>query len=133
MDPFFILACVMISRNLLLFLLFVAGSMLPVQLEAVGGKEVKQVQREDNREIDGLSLAAYISVVAGIASLFILPGASLLLMPVGLILGLVAIFGRRNRYERRRGRGLALAAIVLGGAYALAMVLSLAVFVFFGF
>ena len=79
--------------------------------------------------MDGLSLAAHIAVSAGIASFFLLPTAGLILLPAGFIMGVIAWAGGRKRYERKRGRGLALAAMVLGGAVVVAVLAALTVFI----
>ena|SRR5688572_22037455 len=92
------------------------------------GKEL-----EEEKKLDELSVFAYISAVAGIASFFFIPAASLLFLPAGLVMGMIAIAGGRKRYEKRRGRGLALAAIALGGVFVLAVFASLVVSVLFGF
>ena len=91
----------------------------------------KELQEE--KKLDELSVIAYISAVAGIASFFFLPAASLLFLPAGLVMGMIAIVGGKKRYEKRRGRGLALAAIALGGIFVLALFASLVVAVLFGF
>lgn len=96
-------------------------------------KAYRQINQEDYRpgkkemEMDGLSLAAHISATAGLASFFLLPPLSLLLLPAGFIMGMIAWRSKR-RYEHRRGRGLALAAIAVGGAFTLAVTISLAAF-----
>lgn len=87
----------------------------------------------ESKRMDELSLIAYISTVAGIGSLFLIPVASLILMPAGFLMGMIAIFGNEKRYEKRRGRGLALAAVAVGGAYTLVVFGSLLAFTLFGF
>jgi hypothetical protein len=47
--------------------------------------------------------------------------------------GLFALFGGRNRFEKRKGRGLALAAVLLGGAFSLAIVVGFLVLLAVGF
>lgn len=96
------------------------------------GKEKKEFkdEQQDIRKMDELSLWAYISTVTGIASLFVIPAASLLLFPAGLVMGIIALVGRRRRLEDRRGKGLAIAAVVLGGAYTALFVISFAIFLF---
>ena len=87
----------------------------------------------ESKRIDELSLVAYISTVAGIASFFLAPVASLILMPAGFLMGMITLFGNEKRYEKRRGRGLALAAVAVGGAYTLVVFGSLLAFAIFGF
>jgi hypothetical protein len=90
---------------------------VPVTLQAVNTSPVEKAEQQD-LPLDGLSVAAFASVMLGIASLFIVPALSILLFPAGLVMGAFAAFGKnKNRYEKRRGRGLALAAIIVGGAY----------------
>ena len=82
--------------------------------------------------MDSLSLIAYIFAVAGVASLFILAPVSIFLMPIAFITGMVA-FLNKKRYVNKRGRGLALAAVALGGAFSLIILTSLLAFALFGF
>lgn len=78
--------------------------------------------------MDGLSLAAHIAMSAGIASFFLLPELGLLFIPAGFVMGLIALVGGRKRYEHKRGRGLALAAMAVGGAFTLAIFASFTLF-----
>jgi hypothetical protein len=77
----------------------------------------KAKQAEVRHPIDELSLIAYLSAVAGIGALFVVPVATLFLLPAALVMGIVALTGGRKRYERKRGRTLALIAVILGGAF----------------
>jgi cobalamin biosynthesis protein CobD/CbiB len=90
-------------------------------------KEIKEEQR-DTRKMDGLSLWAYITAFSALASLFVVPTLSLLLFPAGLVMGIIALVQGKRRLEDRRGRGLAIAAVVLGGAFAALFVISFAIF-----
>ncbi len=90
-------------------------------------KDLKDEQ-QDARKMDELSLWSYIAAVTGIASFFVLPAASLLLFPAGLVMGIIALVRGRRSIEDRRGKGLAIAAVVLGGAYTALFVISFAIF-----
>ncbi len=90
-------------------------------------------ERKEEKKMDVLSLVAYISTMAGVASFFFVPVASLILLPAGLIMGMIGFLGGRKRYESRRGRGLALASLVLGGAFTLMLFASFIAFGLFGF
>lgn len=106
----------------------------PLNVHAVSRQSVKTEQkRDDERRMDSLSMIAYGSVVAGLASLFLVPVLGLLLIPGGLVMGLLALFGGKNRYEKRKGRGLAFAAVILGGAFTVVVVGSLLILLAFGF
>ncbi len=75
---------------------------------------------DPDKKMDALSLTAYVTAVTGVASIFLIPALSLLLMPAGLIMGIIGIArGRRKWYKNKRGYGLALAAVVLGGGVTL--------------
>ncbi len=136
--------------------MFVLGSMVPsshlcaanlngqpVNLEDVrrgktemsqSGKEKEQDPKKEKaqKKMDGLSLAAHISITAGIASLFILPPLGLLLIPAGIIMGLIAWGGGKKRYENRRGRGLAMEGVILTGALAFLLAISFVAAAFSG-
>jgi len=83
--------------------------------------------------MDPLAASAYAATVAGLAGLFLTPVITLILMPAGFIMGLIALMGRRDRFKKRRGRGLAIAAVALGGAFSLLIVGSLIILGLFGF
>lgn len=75
---------------------------------------------DPEKKMDALSLTAYVSAVTGVASIFLLPALSLALLPAGLVMGIIALArGRRKGYKNKKGWGLALAAVVLGGAFTL--------------
>ena len=75
---------------------------------------------EAEKKMDALSLTAYLSAVTGVASLFLVPALSLALLPAGLVMGIIGLArGRRKGYKNKKGWGLALAAVVLGGAFTL--------------
>ncbi len=75
---------------------------------------------EPEKKMDALSLTAYISAVTGVASLFLVPALSLALMPAAFVMGIIGIArGKRKGYKNKKGWGLALVAVVLGGAYVL--------------
>ena len=83
--------------------------------------------------MDSLSLVAYAFMMAGLASFFFLPPAGLFLLPAAFVMGLVAFLGGKKRYANRRGKGLALAALAVGGGFSLVILISLAAFALFGF
>lgn len=75
---------------------------------------------ETVKTMDALSLTAYIVAVTGVASLFLGPALSLILLPAALVMGIIGISrGKRKGYKHKKGWGLALAAVVLGGAFTL--------------
>ena len=108
---------------------------MPVSVYSVHSNIVKDQKKEvtENKKLDVLSLVAYIITVAGVSSFFFAPAASLVLFPVAFILGAIAFMGGKKRYENRRGRGLALAAFALGGAFTVVIFGSLLAFALFGF
>ena len=101
------------------------------QLEIKAEKPKKKNQAE-TKKLDGLSVTAYAMAMAGLASFFFVPVAGLFLLPIAFITGMVAFFGKK-RYVNRRGKGLALAAIILGGGFSLLLLISLAAFALSGF
>lgn len=88
--------------------------------------------QEKTKKLDPLSLTAYLFTMAGLVSFFFVPVASLIILPIAFITGMVAFFNRK-RFEKRRGRGLALAAFVIGGGFSLLILISLAAFALSGF
>jgi len=96
-----------------------------------GKRELRQSAVTDDQteeiKMDGLSLAAYVTSITGIASLFLLPTLGLLFLPAGFIMGIIA-WRSKKRYERRKGKGLALAAVAIGGAFTLAAMVTLIAF-----
>jgi hypothetical protein len=124
-----------IQRIILILIIGFTTSLSPVGVYAVNSEKSTSPSqsRKEEKRMDELSLIAYFSTIAGIASLFIIPVASLVLMPAGFLLGMIAFLGGRKRFENRRGRGLALAAVALGGAYTLVIFGSLLAFALFGF
>lgn len=99
-------------------------------------KHVKtEIKKADNEEkkMDGLSLVAYISAMTGIASFFLVPVAGIFLLPAAFTMGLIALI-RGKKYGRKKGRGLALTATILGGAFVVLIgVELLLVLLFWGF
>ncbi len=94
-------------------------------------KEKKELA--DEKKMDALSLAAYVSAMAGIASFFVVPAASIALLPAAFIMGLIALLSGKKRYLTKRGRGLALTATILGGTFTLFVFASFIAFSLFGF
>ena|SRR5688500_16685466 len=121
-----------ISRLVFIILLSFAIT-APVSVSAVNQQSIPKKEAVEQKKMDTLSLIAYVSTIVGIASLFLVPAASLFLMPVGFIMGMIAFFGGKKRYEKRRGKGLALAALAIGGAFTLVIMGSLLAFALFGF
>jgi hypothetical protein len=122
---------------LCLFLMMMVGS----QVLAVhgNGKTKEKTERTDKKEknpeqlpMDQLSLWAYILSFAGMGALFFstawtgLP--ALALLTAGFIMGLIGVLSGRNRYKLRRGKGLAIAAMVIGGILPGLTVIALLVF-----
>lgn len=112
------------SRLIIFFLFCFIGSVAPLSyVNAVNShkdkeekvEKEKKAAVEEPKKMDGLSLAAHIAITTGIASLFILPPLSLLFFTLGFALGMTAWAQRRRRYINKRGRGLALTAVILGG------------------
>ena len=124
-----------IQRTIWILIFGITTSLSPVGVYAVNSHNTTTPpqSRKEEKRMDELSLIAYVSTVVGIASLFIVPVASLVLMPAGFLMGMIAFMGGRKRFEKRRGRGLALAAVALGGAYTLVVFGSLLAFALFGF
>ena len=93
-------------------------------------KEITTEEKQDQKDkkMDGLSLVAHIAVCTGIACFFLLPQLGLLFVPAGFIMGVIAWAGGKRRYKDRRGRGLALAAMALGGVFTMAFFASIAIF-----
>lgn len=90
--------------------------------------QVDTLSGEPEKKMDALSLTAYISAVTGVASLFLVPALSLALLPAGLVMGIIALArGRRKGYKNKKGWGLALAAVVLGGGLVLLFMTALVV------
>jgi hypothetical protein len=85
-------------------------------------------QKKKEKKMDTLSLVAHISIMAGIASFFFLPQLSLLLIPAAFIMGLLAVTGRKDRLKSKRGRGLAIAALAVGGFFTLVVFASFAIY-----
>ena len=113
-----------VNRLILFILLSFIGSLAPLSdVNAVNTHrdqrervEKKKPDKEENpKKMDGLSLAAHIAITIGIASLFIVPPLSLLFFTLGFAMGMTAWSQRRRRYINRRGQGLALTAVILGG------------------
>jgi len=92
-------------------------------------KKIDKKKERKEKKMDGLSLAAHIAVSTGIASFFLLPVLGLILLPAGFLMGIIAWAGGKKKYEHKRGRGLALAAMAIGGAFTLAVLASFALFV----
>ena len=92
-----------------------------------GKKEKTEAKKEvdQGRKMDGLSLAAHIAITAGIASLFLVPELAIFLIPAGIVMGFIAWLGRKKRYENRQGSGLALEAVLIGGALAFLILISM--------
>ena len=114
------------NRLIIFFLLCFIGFLTPLSYvnavnthkerqEKFDKEKEKKSPEEDPRKMDGLSLAAHIAITTGIASLFILPPLSLLFFTLGFALGMTAWSQRRRRYINKRGQGLALTAVILGG------------------
>ena len=124
-----------IFRLPLFFVLILIGSLLPVRAYSVHNNIVQEEKKEvkDNKKMDVLSLVAHIVTVAGVASFFVVPPASLVILPVAFILGAIAFLGGKKRYENRRGKGLALTALAIGGAFTVVIFGSLLAFAIFGF
>ncbi|HUR31406.1 MAG TPA: hypothetical protein VMZ69_08225 [Saprospiraceae bacterium] len=121
-----------------IFLLVVIGFMMPLQVRAVNSEcaketKIKDKEAKEEKKMDELSLIAYVMTVAGVASFFLVPVASLFLFPVAFVLGAVAFLSGKKRYKNRRGRGLALAAMALGGIFTLFLLGSFLAFALFGF
>jgi len=121
------------NRLILCFLFIFIGFLTPLsyvnavntqQDEQEKVEKEKKAPEEDTRKMDGLSLAAHIGITAGLASLFILPPLSLLFFTLGFAFGLTAWSQRRRRYATRRGKGLALTAVILGGVFVTIIALS---------
>ena len=91
----------------------------------------KKIEKQE-KKMDSLSLIAYIFAMGGLVSLFFVAPVSLFMMPIAFVSGLVAFLGKK-RYNKKRGRGLALAAVAIGGAFTLVILFSLLAFALFGF
>lgn len=97
-----------------------------IDLRQYDKKEIS-VTKPERKKMDGLSLISYVSTTVGLASLFILPVLGGILIPLGTILGLFA-WTSKKRYIHRRGRGLAIASVAVGGAFAFLIVVSFIAF-----
>ena len=105
-----------------------------VQTESKTEKPKKPEKKDQakTKKMDSLSLTAYVLTMLGLASFFFIPVAGLFLLPIAFISGMLAFFNRK-RYINKRGRGLALAAFVIGGGFSLLLLISLAAFALSGF
>jgi hypothetical protein len=115
---FALLKSVITPMNRYACLLMICGCMLAGNLSAVDsrvthGKETFQAEEEE--KMDTLSLVSYIASVGGLVALFLLPQVAAILMLGGFIGGLVAVASAKRRFRNRKGRGLAIAAMVVGG------------------
>ena len=124
------------NRFLLILIFSTIGLISPLSVvNAVNTQKGRQEKVEIKKDVkkgkkmDALSLVAHIAVSTGLASFFFLPMVGLILLPAGFIMGLIAWAGGKRRYERKRGRGLALAAMILGGAFVLGILASLTFFI----
>ena len=90
-------------------------------------------EQTEEKKMDALSLIAFVGAAVGIASLFFISPLSILLLPGAFVTGMIALLRGRERYITRRGRGLALAALILGGAFTLYLFASFVAFGLFGF
>lgn len=120
-SPIFLIVC----------LSFLINPFKAAGVETIPGKQTEQ--SVEGRKMDKLSLAAYITTVAGIASFFFAPVAGLVLLPAGFIMGFITFLGGKKRFATKRGRGLAIAAVVLGGAFSIFVFASFIAFALFGF
>ena len=91
-----------------------SGELAAINSKAEGRQKIYQAE-EGEKKMDTLSLVSYIASVGGLAALFLLPQAAALLMLGGFIGGLVALASAKRRFRNRRGRGLAIAAVAVGG------------------
>jgi len=127
------------NRYIFYFLLITIGLMAPLsysnavntQNEGREKMERSKVDKPENQKMDVLSLIAHISMTLGIASLFFVPELSLILIPAAFIIGLIA--WRKRKHEQKRGKGLALAAFILGGVFTAMVALSFVVYALEGF
>lgn len=122
------------NRYLFYFLIIMIGLMAPLSyLKAVntqkGGHERTEKMRVDkpeNQKLDVLSLIAHIAMTLGIASLFVVPELSLVFIPAAFIMGLIA--WKNRRYDHKRGKGLALSALILGGVFTTMVAISFLIY-----
>jgi hypothetical protein len=91
-----------------------AGDLAAVDSRVDCGTETFLAAEKD-KKMDTLSLVSYIASVGGLVALFLLPQVAAILMLGGFIGGLVAVASAKRRFRNRKGRGLAIAAIVVGG------------------
>ena len=121
--------------TLLLLILLMSISIAPPPVFGVNRdmtrkeKLEKKKAEKDERVMDGLSLASYVTTVASLAGLFFTP-ATIIGLPVAFVLGLVALVRRRGHFQNRRGKGLALTAVILGGAFTTLAAIELLLLIF---
>lgn len=121
------------STLLIILLLSLTSLIVPVSpagavnAENLSKKELKKAAKEE-RKMDTLSLVGYLSAVGGIASLFIVPLASLVLLPAAFVMGVIGLYRGKRYYQNTRGWGLSLAATILGGLFILVFTGSFLIF-----
>ena len=115
-------------------LLIIIGIMAPIsysnavntQKEGLEKIERRKADKPEKQKIDVLSLVAHIAMTLGIASLFVVPELSLVLIPAAFIMGLIA--WKNRRYDHKRGKGLALSALILGGVFTTMVAISFLIY-----
>lgn len=75
-------------------------------------KKAKKVKEDKKEKVDQFALLGFVAAVTGLVSFFIFPLLGLVLVPAGLGLSIAGL--SRTRKNNSKGKGLAIAGIVIG-------------------